>query len=70
LAKSNKIDQYNAAVPGFNALVQEYNNEVAQVRNLIDSYNAIVKLRNDIAVEESELVKAIDSRPDTVKASQ
>lgn len=67
LAKANNIQQYNAQVPVFNAMVQAYNNKVSRVRSLIDTYNDIVKKRNDIALEESELVKAIDSRPDTVK---
>lgn len=66
LESANKIDQYNAAVPGFNSRVSAYNAQVARVRALIDRYNQTVQLRNDIALEEGELVKAIDSRPSTV----
>lgn len=67
LRNSNKIDEYNAAVPGFNQLVQSYNSEVATVRSLIDRYNQLVTSRNSIALEEGELVKAIDSRPSTIE---
>lgn len=68
LERTNRIDEYNAAVPGFNARVSAYNAQVARVRTLIDRYNEVVKLRNDIALEEGELVKAIDSRPSTVES--
>ncbi len=67
LSAAKKYDEYNAAVPVFNNLVRSYNAQVGQVRALIDEYNNLVKARNDIALEESELVKAIDSRPNTVK---
>lgn len=65
---ANDTESYNAGVPGFNALVDAYNRQVNRVRGLIDEYNAIVKLRNEIALEESELVKAIDTRPTPVQA--
>jgi hypothetical protein len=67
LRGSNRIQEYNAAVPGYNQLVQSYNAQVATVRSLIDRYNQIVKDRNEIALEEGELVKAIDSRPEAVR---
>lgn len=59
---------YNAGVPGFNARVNAYNAKVRTIRNLIDQYNVLVAERNAIATEESELVKAIDSRPDTIQS--
>lgn len=68
LERANKIHEYNAAVPAFNARISAYNAEVAHVRALIDRYNDTVKLRNEIALEEGELVKAIDSRPSTVES--
>lgn len=68
LRSSNKVQEYNAAVPGYNQLVQSYNAEVAEVRSLIDRYNQVVKARNEIALEEGELVKAIDSRPEALQA--
>lgn len=68
LKRSNDVQAYNAAVPGYNALVQSYNDEVAVTRNLIDQYNAILKSLQSIELEERELVKAIDSRPETIKS--
>ncbi len=59
---------YNAGVPGFNARVQAYNAKVASIRSLIDQFNVLVAERNAIATEEGELVKAIDSRPDTIQS--
>lgn len=68
LRASNRIDEYNAAVPGFNERIRRYNADVASARKLIDEYNTIVAERNAIAVEENELIKAIDSRPGTLQA--
>ncbi len=62
LLNSNKTDEYNAAVPGFNAFVASYNNGVKQVKVLIGEYNTIVAQRNSIASEEQELINAIDTR--------
>ncbi len=66
LLSSKQYEAYNAGVPGFNAQVSAYNASVRQIRSLIDKYNDAVSKRNAIALEESELVKAIDSRPDTI----
>ncbi len=68
LTVSNSIDEYNAAVPGFNNLVNSYNAAVSKVRGLIDRHNELVRLHNEVVLEENELVKAIDNRPDTVPA--
>ncbi len=67
LLASKQTQQYNDAVPGFNAQVVGYNNDVATARSLIDQYNNIVKDRNNSALEENELIKAIDSRPNAVQ---
>lgn len=67
LLASKDYAAYNAAVPGFNARVTAYNAQVGQVRRLIDQYNTLVAQRNAIATEESELIKAIDSRPNTIQ---
>ena len=56
------VDSYNAAVPVFNQKVIDYNNQLKNLRQDIDSYNEIVSARNTIAIQEQELVKAIDSR--------
>lgn len=66
LLSAKKYDAYNAGVPGFNAEVNAYNLNVRKIRTLIDQYNDVVNKRNAVALEESELVKAIDSRPDTI----
>ncbi len=57
----------------FNAKVAEYNNQVNRYRQLINEYNQLVnehnKLLTDynaVALEENELIKAIDSRPTAV----
>jgi hypothetical protein len=67
LLSSKQYEAYNNGVPGFNAQVNAYNTQVRYISQLIDQYNALVSQRNAIAVEEGELVKAIDSRPDTIE---
>lgn len=59
---AGQTQEYNAAVPGFNAQVRRYNNLLDGTRNLIDRYNRIVAERNAVALEEQALVEAIDSR--------
>ncbi len=66
LLAAKQYEAYNQGVPGFNAQVNAYNAQVRHIGQLIDQYNALVAERNAIASEESELIKAIDSRPDTV----
>jgi predicted nucleic acid-binding Zn-ribbon protein len=67
LRARNQIEAYNAGVPGFNELVRRYNADVSTARSLIDRYNHIVAERNALAVEENELIEAIDSRPTTIE---
>jgi len=55
-------ESYNSAVPSYNEKVQDYNNLLESLRRYIASYNDIVQKRNAIAVEERELVDAIDTR--------
>jgi uncharacterized protein YukE len=55
-------ESYNNAVPSYNEKVEEYNSILESLRGYIASYNDIVQKRNAIAVEERELVDAIDSR--------
>jgi chromosome segregation ATPase len=66
LLSAKQYEAYNAGVPGFNAQVAAYNTSVRKIRGLIDQYNDIVNKRNAVALEETELVKAIDSRPETI----
>jgi hypothetical protein len=57
-----QIEEYNAAVPPYNALVGVYRQEVTTVNSLIGNYNQLIDARNAIAVEERELLKAQDSQ--------
>lgn len=66
LLAAKNYDAYNAGVAGYNAQVNAYNIQVRHVRGLIDQFNTVVAQRNTIATEEGELVKAIDSRPETI----
>lgn len=67
LLAAKDYQSYNAGVPSFNRMVNTYNAQVGHVRALIDQYNTIVSQRNALVDEEDQLVKAIDSRPETVK---
>ncbi len=53
---------YNQAVDRYNAKLPGYNERVNSVSGLIVQFNDIIKKRNEIAVEEKELVQAIDTR--------
>lgn len=64
---SKNYEAYNAGVSNFNAQVNAYNATVRKVRALIDQYNNLVSERNAIAEEQGELIKAIDSRPNTLE---
>lgn len=57
-------NSYNKAVNAYNANVTSYNNTVEKVKGLVATYNQIVGERNLIAVEERDLVQAIDTRED------
>ncbi len=67
LKAAKEFEAYNQNVPGYNSQVTAYNFEVKRIGRLIDQYNTLVAQRNAIAVEEGELIKAIDSRPDAVQ---
>lgn len=54
--------EYQADVVLYNQMVEDYNSELAATRRLISEYNDIVAKRNDIAVQEQQLQKALDSR--------
>lgn len=68
LLQRQKYEAYNAGVPRFNQNVNNYNTKVRFIGSLIDKYNLLVAERNTIVLEEKELVKAIDSRPDTIES--
>jgi hypothetical protein len=66
LKSSGQVAKYNAGVAPYNQSVNAYNAAVAAVRQLIADYNNVVELRNELVVEQGQLQKAIDSRPDTL----
>lgn len=57
------INSYNNSVPGYNAIVADYNNLVAQTTLSINQYNALAVSRNSLALEEQQLVQAINAKP-------
>jgi chromosome segregation ATPase len=68
LLTAKDYEAYNAGVSSFNAKVSAYNTKASTTRDLIEQYNQIVATRNAIALEEQSLVKAIDSRPQTLQS--
>jgi len=66
---SGNVEAYNAGIPNYNKHVVAYNKLIDQLSSLVNQFNDIVPKRNAIAVEEQELVKAIDSR-ETVPGKQ
>lgn len=55
-------EAYNASVVSYNALVRSYNGDLEVLKGKVDTYNKLVEERNAIAIEERELVNAIDTR--------
>ncbi|MBA3758535.1 hypothetical protein H0X10_02795 [Candidatus Saccharibacteria bacterium] len=58
---------FNARVRAYNANVQTYNGQVQQVLGLIEKHNSLINEYNLVVLEENELIKAIDSRPETIQ---
>jgi uncharacterized protein YukE len=65
LLAAKQYQPYNAQVDSFNTQVKRYNVLVASMQAKITQYNQIVAARNAIALEEQDLVKALDSRLQT-----
>ena len=59
LQRRGDISGYNSAVPGFNVLVDAYNAQLNSLRRMINEYNQLVASRNDIALQEDQLVKEL-----------
>lgn len=55
-------ESYNAGVVSYNQLVRSYNGDVETLKGKVETYNKLVEERNTIAIEERELVNAIDTR--------
>lgn len=60
--QNNQTNDYNQLVPIYNNAVNNYNSLVASLKASINQYNQIVSLRNQLGVEQNDLVKSIDSR--------
>ncbi len=67
--------QHTSDPAAFNAKVAAYNNQVNVYRNKVEAYNQLVKQHNDllnkykaVALEENELIKAIDSHQASVES--
>ena len=54
-------EAFNAALPSYNQKVREFNNSLAVLSADITTYNQLVEERNDIAIEERELIQALDT---------
>lgn len=59
---ADRVEQYNAAVPGFNAAVDEYNALLSRTRAQVEEHNDIVRQRNAVAIVVEDLNAALDSR--------
>lgn len=66
LLADGRRSEYNALVPVYNQRVNAYNTDAATTRQLISEFNELVAKRNAIALEENELIQAIDSRPSSI----
>lgn len=65
--RSNDVEAYNEAVPGYNQLIDAYNGQVRDLRYLITSYNQLVERRNAVALEENQLVDALSNDVQTIQ---
>jgi hypothetical protein len=66
LRASGSISAYNAGVPVYNNMVSTYNSQVQTARSLIETYNQLVVKRNAVALEEDQLVNALDNNVETI----
>jgi Skp family chaperone for outer membrane proteins len=61
LRASGQTSEYNSAVPGFNALVNDYNSGIGELKDDISRYNQLVAAHNTLAEELSGLYKSLDT---------
>lgn len=60
-------DSFNEAVDAYNAAVRAYNQKVARTSSQIDEYNALYEQYQAVVLEQQDLYKAIDSRPEALQ---
>lgn len=61
LLAANRVDEYNQAVPGYNALIGQYNRVVNQTKQEIKDYNDLLDERNKLVIQQQELYEVIDA---------
>lgn len=62
LRDDGDFDEYNAGVPGYNALVSAYNAAVEDYKGFVSSHNKLVEDYNDLALEQNQLVQSLNSK--------
>lgn len=60
-------NSFNAQVNAYNAQVAIYRSKVSNYNQLVVQHNDLLKQYNAIALEENELIKAIDSHPSSAQ---
>lgn len=59
-------DSFNNRIDTYNANVNAYNREVSRVQDMVDNYNQLYEEYKELIVEQQNLFKAIDSRPQQI----
>lgn len=62
LRRQGQIEEYNSAIPGYNAEVDRYKDTIAAYNLKVRQLNALIEQYNHLAIEQKELTEAIDSR--------
>jgi hypothetical protein len=65
-ARTSDAADFNTRVAAYNNQVALYRQLVAEFNRLVEEHNSLLAKYNAVAVEENELIKAIDSRPSSI----
>ncbi len=65
-AKTSDAADFNTRVAAYNNQVAVYRQLIAEFNRLVEEHNSLLAKYNAVAVEENELIKAIDSRPSSI----
>lgn len=66
MLRGTDVNEYNKAVPGYNAKASAYNSLVLGTRGLIDNFNILVMEHNNEAAAQNSLYNSLDSHYQTV----
>lgn len=66
-ANSSDSSSYNERISTYNADVDEYNRQVAEVADMVDTYNDLYETYKELVMEQQDLFKSIDSRPQQIQ---